>query len=311
MKRFIGFQKGVNLGGWLSQCDYSPERLNGFIAEKDFETIARWGLDHVRLPIDYNIFVGGIDGFGYLGRAVEWARRYGLNIILDLHKTWGFSFDAGEAESGFFSSQAYQEAFCSLWEKIARRFGDEPDHIAFELLNEVTDKACMPAWMRIAEDAVRRIRAFAPATAILLGGYWNNSVEAVPDLARPFDENIVYNFHCYDPITFTHQHAPWVRHIDVSRDVSYAESGATSAWFENLFAPAIQKAKIENVPLYCGEYGVIDCASPEDALSWFKAIHTVFTSHGIGRAAWSYRRMNFGLSDGRLDKIREELLQYM
>ena len=35
-----GFYRGVNLGGWMSQCDYSVERLEGFINEKDFETIA-------------------------------------------------------------------------------------------------------------------------------------------------------------------------------------------------------------------------------------------------------------------------------
>ena len=34
-----GFHRGINLGGWLSQCDYSPERLNGFITEEDFAVI--------------------------------------------------------------------------------------------------------------------------------------------------------------------------------------------------------------------------------------------------------------------------------
>ena len=32
-----GFYKGVNLGGWMSQCDYSFERLDGFITDKDIE----------------------------------------------------------------------------------------------------------------------------------------------------------------------------------------------------------------------------------------------------------------------------------
>ena len=311
MKTLTGFMHGVNLGGWLSQCDYSKERLEGFIREEDFKVIASWGLDHVRLPVDYNIFEGGIDGFGYIDRAVRWAGENGLNLIIDLHKTWGFSFDMGEAESGFFDSEAYQEKFYALWERLARAYGDRPDNIAFELLNEVTDKAFMPKWMAIAEKAVKRIRAHAPKTKILLGGYWNNSVEAVPDLSRPFDENIVYNFHCYDPITFTHQFAPWVRHVDVNRAVSYAESGATVEYFEDRFAPAICKADAENAYLYCGEYGVIENAAPEDMLSWYRAISTVLNAHGIGRAAWSYRRMNFGLSDERLDGIREKLVKYL
>ena len=39
MLKDLGFYKGVNLGGWLSQCDYSDERLNGFITEKDIDRI--------------------------------------------------------------------------------------------------------------------------------------------------------------------------------------------------------------------------------------------------------------------------------
>ena len=51
----LGFYRGVNLGGWMSQCDYSPERLDSFITEPDFAQIRRWGFDHVRIPIDYNV----------------------------------------------------------------------------------------------------------------------------------------------------------------------------------------------------------------------------------------------------------------
>ncbi len=36
MKDF-GFYRGVNLGGWFSQCDYSRERLDHFITEKDID----------------------------------------------------------------------------------------------------------------------------------------------------------------------------------------------------------------------------------------------------------------------------------
>ena len=309
MKPLTGFIKGVNLGGWLSQCDYSAERLERFITEDDFKTIASWGCDHVRLPIDYNIFEEGRDGFHCVLRAVIWAVKHGLGIIIDLHKTWGFSFDAGERENGFFDDAACQEKFFELWENLARCYGKYPQSVAFELLNEVTDKEYMPKWMRIAQSAVTRIRAFAPETKILLGGYWNNSVEAVPDLSAPFDKNVVYNFHCYDPLSFTHQHAPWVRHQDVSKDVSYAESGATSAYFEARFLPAIQKADAEGAYLYCGEYGVIDRVDPREALEWYRAIHRVFEAHGIGRAAWSYRQMDFGISDARMDGVRDELIK--
>ena len=87
MRDFEGFKKGVNLGGWFSQCDYSKERLDGFIKEEDFSVIASWGLDHVRLPIDYNILEtedGSAfleEGFARVQRAVDLCAKNSLNII--------------------------------------------------------------------------------------------------------------------------------------------------------------------------------------------------------------------------------------
>ena len=318
MKEFKGFKKGIDLGGWLSQCDYSTDRLENFISGDDIKTIAGWGADHVRLPVDFNVLEDGNGGysekgFGYLRKAVDLCFENGLNIVLDLHKTAGFSFDKGEQETGFFDSAELQERFYRLWEQIAERFGSHPDKIAFELLNEVTDESFSKTWNRIAKECIARIRKFAPVTPILVGSYWNNSVTAVKDLDAPYDENTVYNFHCYDPLIFTHQHASWVDsdRFDVSKDVSFEESGASPEYFEALFADAIKKAEENGTVLYCGEYGVIDRVPPEDVVKWFKAINTVFERHNIGRCAWSYKEMDFGFTDKRLDGVREELLKYI
>ena len=54
MRRFEGFQRGVNLGGWLSQFDaYDHTHFDSFITEADIREIAQAGFDHVRVPIDY------------------------------------------------------------------------------------------------------------------------------------------------------------------------------------------------------------------------------------------------------------------
>ena len=316
MKEFKGFVKGIDLGGWLSQCDYSRGRLEGFIKEEDIERIASWGADHVRLPVDFSVLEDGKGGFsdtgfGYVKNAVDMSLKNGLNIIIDLHKTAGFSFDAEEGENCFFVSPELQERFYSLWEEIARRFWNDPVHIAFELLNEVTDKVYSKPWNRIIAECIRRIRVYAPETVILVGSYWNNSAEAVKDLDPPYDDRVVYNFHCYEPLRFTHQHASWVHNEDVGHDVSFDESGATPEFFEAFFAEALKKAADNNTVLYCGEYGVIDKASPEDTVRWYRTINSVFEKYHIGRCAWSYKEMDFGISDSRLDGVRTELLKYI
>ncbi|MBE6876281.1 MAG: glycoside hydrolase family 5 protein [Ruminococcus sp.] len=302
-----GFYKGVNLGGWFSQCDYSTERLNHFITEQDFQKIASWGTDHVRIPVDYNVLELE-DGFSRIDDAVRLGQKYGLNTVLDLHKTAGFSFDTyGENEHGFFEDESYQERFYQLWERFAERYSGQL--VAFELLNEVTDKEFLPAWNRIATICIQRIRKLAPENLILVGSYENNSAKTVQYLDIPDDENLVYNMHCYEPLKFTHQGAYWTDVINPEQRFPFAESNITPEYFENLFASAIDKAEKHHTVLYCGEYGVIDRVSPEDTLAWFKTIHDVFEKHHIARCAWNYKQMDFGLSDDRLHSVRKEILK--
>ncbi|MDE5742180.1 MAG: glycosyl hydrolase family 5, partial [Oscillospiraceae bacterium] len=59
MKTFNGYKRGVDLGGWLSQCCHEKAHYDTFIGRSDIEKIASWGLDHVRLPVDYNLVEDG------------------------------------------------------------------------------------------------------------------------------------------------------------------------------------------------------------------------------------------------------------
>ena len=312
-----GYVKGINLGGWFSQCDYSEERLNGFITEKDFEKIASWGFDHVRLPVDYNIIQdkdGNMleEGLARIDTAVAFCEKYGLKMVLDLHKTPGFSFDPQENELGFFASEKYQELFYGIWECFSARYGSRPEMMMFDLLNEITDPEFLPVWIGISAECIRRIRKNAPETPVLLGSYHHNSVCAVKDLPAPPDGNVLYSFHCYEPHSYTHQGAYWEAGVrDISERMSFDESGTSAGMFEELFSSALEKAEAEGAELYCGEYGVIDVVPPEDGLKWFKTINGVFEKHRIGRCLWSYKDMDFGLADARMDAVRPELLRYI
>ncbi len=341
MRRFVGFEKGINLGGWFSQCDHTQKRYDTFIVDSDFAELSTWGLDHIRIPVDYNLVEtkDGTyieEGFARLEKAINLCRRYKLNMVLDLHKTAGFSFDQGEAETGFFSDEKLQERFYRLWEEFARRFGKYSDTVAFELLNEITEKSFSSVWNSIAGKCIKRIRAICPDVYILVGGYWNNSIDALEDLEPPADDKIVYNFHCYEPLLFTHQGAYWVRemprHFRMNFPVS-VESYQKNAkalelhstplvnslpgpmvdgqLFDALFAKAVAVAEERNALLYCGEYGVINLAEVKDTLEWYKAINAAFVKYNIGRAAWSYKEMDYGLSDEHARPIIEELKKYL
>ncbi|KAI0120460.1 glycoside hydrolase family 5 protein [Hypoxylon sp. NC0597] len=116
--------RGVNLGGWLSLEPFiTPSLFNydsklgiidewtlckhlgpktaastlekhyaTFVTEQTFQEIQAAGLDHVRIPYSYWAVQTYDDdpyvfrtSWRYLLRAIEWARKYGLRVNLDLH----------------------------------------------------------------------------------------------------------------------------------------------------------------------------------------------------------------------------------
>ena len=338
MKKWDGFQKGINLGGWLSQAELTKEHCDSFITENDVKQIAEWGFDHVRLPVDYNLvqdkdgnFIES--GFAYIDNCIDWCGKVGLNMILDLHKTAGFSFDDGEGEQGFFYSDEMISRFTALWTEFAKRYGKYSTRLAFELLNEIVEECDNEPWLKIAEKTVHIVRKYAPETKILIGSYYNNSVQTVKYLAKPFDENIIYNFHCYEPLLFTHQGAYWVKNMPDEFRINYPvsksefleksailpninpfeqaipENGFSTEYFENLFREAIETAENRNVMLYCGEYGVIELADAESAVNWYRDIHSVLEKYGIGRAIWCYKGKDFGILDGKLNIVRDDIIK--
>ena len=345
MREFSGFQKGVNLGGWISQfAKYDERHFESFITEKDIEFIASLGFDHVRVPVDYIVLTddeGTIreSGFGYLENCRAWCEKYGLKMLIELHECYGYSFDPLKKDmdrKAFFYSQELQERFFSLWREIANRFSLYQETVAFEPLNEVVLPEVADAWNTICSKYISLIREICPRTWIVIGGVNYNNVLSVPLISVPLDDRIVYNFHCYEPMVFTHQGAYWVEGMPldfrieyprtleeyrkISKDLSPNLVGAVFDpsireigidFFVDIFTPALKKAEKDNVPLYCGEYGVIDRAEGEYKIKWLCDIHTAFKKFGIGRALWNYKEKDFGFVDDSFSSIRDKFIEIL
>ena len=338
-----GFQKGVNLGGWISQfAVYDPGHFETFITEQDAADIAALGFDHVRVPVDYNVLQtedGRLldSGFGYLENCRRWCEARGLRMLIDLHECYGYSFDPLKKDMDrrrFFFDKALQDRFLALWTALAERFGPYPEQVAFEPLNEVVLPDVAEAWNGVVRRFIETVRPLAAETWLVIGGVNYNHVTSVPALDPPYDHRVVYNFHCYEPLIFTHQGAYWMDVMPRDFRTGYPESVETyrrltreilaADWsplfdpdlkqmgpefFERIFAPALETAEKRGVPLYCGEYGVIDLADNASKLRWLRDIHAVFKKHGIGHALWNYKEKDFGLVDQRFASIRDAFIE--
>jgi len=222
MKKIDRFQRGMGIGGWLTnykRFNVLPnekrlhitvgdmEHFESYITEKDIAYIASLGMDHVRLGFDQIVleespYVYRAEIFKLLHDFVDWCEKYGLRPVLNLHKALGNYCDILE-EKGLMQDEALQRRFLALWRKIEEEFSGD-DEIFFELLNEVVN-ATAEEWNALAEKTVRALRADNPNRVIVLGGIHYNSPQALAKLKLYDDERIFYTFHVYQPQEFTHQ----------------------------------------------------------------------------------------------------------
>lgn len=201
--------RGVNLGGWLllekwiapavfdgikapdefrfSLDDGGTQRLRehreSFISEADFRWIAQCGLNAVRLPVGYWILEGDesyIAAPDILDRAFAWAKQYNLGILLDLHGAPGSQ--NGRDHSGRNGPLEWTTATniahtIDVLESFARRYGQHPNLIGLELLNEPSVHLPIPLIADFSTRAIERVRPhLAPDVAVVLH-----------DAFRPYD----------------------------------------------------------------------------------------------------------------------------
>jgi len=326
MNKFEGFMAGVNLGGWISQYgEAKKEHFDSFIREEDIALIASWGMDHVRLPIDYMVledddrpFEYKEEGFTYVDKCIGWCEKHKLNIILDLHRAPGYFFGTLK-ENSLFEDEHMQERFISLWQEFARRYKDNGKNVVFELLNEIVEPNS-DRWNLLSRRIIEGIREIDKNRVIIIGGNHYNSVNTLCELDRIPDDNLIYTFHFYEPHIFTHQKASWEEHLkDLDIEITYPsgeelynkylvksdefkrryiiQETTDKEYLRNFLKPAIDFAKERKVTLYCGEYGVIDKAPMESNLRWHEDISDLLREHGIGRAVWTYKLMSFPMVD--------------
>ncbi|MCL1856290.1 MAG: glycoside hydrolase family 5 protein [Kiritimatiellaeota bacterium] len=335
----INLGKGVNLGGWLSQGPYKDEHRNAFVTRDDFARIANWGFKNLRIPFDLPLICPTPEdrvpceaGLAWLDRALEWAEECGFRAVLDMHSLPGYTFMdltyKPDEVPTLFTSEAHQKHFTDLWAALAKRYLGRFPNTVFELANEIAAPTAQQ-WNDLAAKAVAAIRAVDKTRVIMVGSNCWNVCFTYVDLAKIPDPNIIYNFHFYNPFSFTHQKAPWSPEMlyynttvhypgrspglrDAARCAEGEGQSRTAAallsladFFEDrvsdkthladLMADTFNFARKHSVPVYCGEFGIMDFTPEADSLRWVKDTVEVFAEHNVAWSYWSYKGMGAGI----------------
>ena len=312
--------RGVNLGGWLLMEGYILGGLNiseqtfkkrfinahgqkalggferlfrdNFIREEDFKIIAAMGTNTLRVPFNFRLiekspFRYSREGFLYLERIFDWAKKYSLKVILDLHAAPGAqNYDWHSDSAGralLWENRTYRERTYALWEKIADRFKGNSALLGYDVLNEpVLGKKSTVILKKFYKEIIKRIRAIDKKHIIFLeGDIWAQRIDFLKDL---IGDNISVSTHTYQPLKYAFNFIPFMKfpgridgiNWDKNRIYRYLE-------------PYYKFSCRHKVHIFVGEFGINWRGGFWGELKWLAAMLSAFKDFGFGYTYWTYK----------------------
>lgn len=316
----VPFSKGFNLSDWLNMTQeywFVPDKYK----EQDFEDLKTLGVDVVRVPINFPLFMGSAPAYTFdkrlldvIDSAVEWASSRGIYIILDQHSDF--------SPTGFTADK--EELVASGLRQLASRYKGN-DHVLIEVFNEPNGDYVLKNWNEIQLRLISEIRSVDKNVIIIATGI-NSGLKNLTKLPGIDDKRIIYTFHYYNPFLFTHQGAGWIpsQHIanvpfpyDAAKMPPMPNEFKGNAEYEEYYniypaqgnESAIAQELMEiyswgadnNRLIFCGEFGTLTSASKGDRNRWYKAVCDNLAAFGIPWTAWEYSSgsmPNFGVFKG-------------
>jgi aryl-phospho-beta-D-glucosidase BglC (GH1 family) len=343
--RLAHIRHGINLSEWFAQVydpkGYTKDHFENWTTANDIALIKSMGFDHVRLSVNPQPMMRHNradelppEYLGYLDAAVKMILDHGLAVILDMHPDSDFKVKLVQQDE-------FVEQFSDFWRAVARHYSSyDLEKVFFEVLNEPEFRDRY-RWAGVQAKLANAIREGAPQHTIIVAGANYSDVADLVSLTPLSDPNVIYNFHFYDPHTFTHQGATWglnywhfESHLAYPSSTESTEKVAAAEpdplnrlfilrygldhWDANRVAveigQAAEWAKRWSVPLTCNEFGVYrKDSNPEDRARWLHDVTGTLEHNGIGWTMWDYSG-GFGVVNGpngqhTLDKVTIDALR--
>jgi len=301
------FEKGVNFTNWL---EYRPaEQIHAdMFTKQDFINAKKMGCDVIRLPIHFEKLCKEEDGFaipqkiwGILDNVAAWVEELRIYLILDFHNN---------CHADSVTPTDVDKILEAVWTQLAKRYCDHSEYLVYEIMNE-PHGIDIALWNSIIDRVFKMIRKIDKKHWIIVGGADWNSTAAMKTLPDFQDDKVIYNFHYYDPHTFTHQGAGWSHlervlgipfpydpekmppmpenptEVEKRAFASYPENGQLSRVVD-CFDQYVEFSHQRNAPVFCGEFGCLMTVPNDMRVQWYRIVTGLLAERGIARTSWDY-----------------------
>lgn len=286
---------GCNYTGTMESIT-SVDYGNKIFGDAVWQDIVNKGFDHIRLPINLSSCVDSKGTVSEeqllkLDRVLNLAIRNGLSVVLDLH---GLANVSG-------NYNGYHGLYENVWNQLATRYAALPESVAFQIINEPStqrtydsknnkDPMTYSELMAMQERIIRSFRKIhgnENRLAVIgadTNGYWAYS--KFTSSLRSLD-NLIVDFHFYEPMSFTHSGAEWSTNADGSPKYPANATDYSSMNPASAFQKGVDfKKKNPNIKyVWMGEWGVYK-AEYNAKVSYFAEVAEIARQYNIPWAVW-------------------------
>lgn len=291
---------------------FTPSRPAPF-RESDFEWMAGWGFDFVRLPLSYRCWADADDWLKLkepvlkeIDQAVEFGRKHRVHVNINLHRAPGYCVNPPKEPLDLWSDDKALDACAFHWAHFAKRYkGILNSQLSFDLINEPAE---IPeaTYGRVVRRLVQAIRAEDPNRLIIADGLrWGR--DPVFSLA---DLGIAQSTRGYDPMRLSHYQAGWVGDSDKWPEPTWPlEISDKDIWDKaRLRQDRIkpwQALERKGVGMHVGEWGSFNHTPHKVVLAWMRDYLELWKEASWGWALWNFRG-SFGILDSDRADVKYE-----
>lgn len=302
--------KGINFSNYSDDLNDIGSAENWYIWTQDIYNEASFqevsqalGMNVVRLNLDFRIWEDDSDpyhykpkGWAWVDEKIEWAKRYGVYLIFDMHtpqggyQSWDFSGDFWGTGA---DDLANRNRLTALWAAIADRYKNETIIAGYDLINEPFPNT-PNAYFAYIQTLIDAIRGVDSNHLIIVEQAFHDNF----DWQLLSDSNYAIDVHFYET---------W-RYVTQTGGIAYP-SGAINATIleRDLLDEGLQFALDNGLPMNVGEYGVQEYLTqhPEQTGvgEYLRDMHALFASYGVGSQIWNYRFTKWGLYTNSLGDL--------
>lgn len=306
--------KGFNL---LNK--FSPYRQTPF-NETDFEIMADWGFNFVRLPLSYWCWSREDDWYSVdekilqeIDQAVELGKQYNIHVNLNFHRVPGYCINADNSQpvtTNLFEDEAPLEACAFHWKLFAERYKGRPNReVSFNLINEAPSVEA-EKYDKVARRLISAIRDVDSNRLIFVDG---KDVGTVPLMTITDIPNIVQSGRGYQPFLLTHLRATWANWPPIMEypiekvtwpleydgkmhDKDYLRQASVAPW-----KPWIEAGG----KVHIGEMGCHRFTPHKTVIAWLDDLLSVFAEQKWGWSLWNLSG-SFGVMESDRDDVQYE-----